>query len=95
MDDAEIAIVSFGSVSRSALRAIRERHEQWQRDAEGKVPSRPFLALGLSDNVSYTYDPAAPHGSHITEVYVDGAPIDPAATAPVKTVRAKRPATKH
>ena len=29
--------------------------QQWQRDAEGKVPSRPFLQLGFSDNVQYTY----------------------------------------
>ncbi|MCT9820159.1 ExeM/NucH family extracellular endonuclease [Microbacterium sp. W1N] len=53
--------------------------QQWQRDAAGNVPSRPYLQLGLSDNVSYTYDPALPEGSRITSVTVDGAPIDPAA----------------
>ena len=42
------------------------------------MPTRPYLQLGLSDNVSYTYDPAAAQGSHITSITVDGAPIDPA-----------------
>ena len=52
--------------------------QQWQRDAEGNVPQRPYLQLGLSDNVSYTYDPALPEGERITSVTVDGEPIDPA-----------------
>ncbi len=30
--------------------------QQWQRSADGTVPSRAYLQLGLSDNVSYTYD---------------------------------------
>jgi LPXTG-motif cell wall-anchored protein len=50
--------------------------QQWQRDAAGAVPSRPFLNLGLSDNVSYTYDPTRPEGDRITSITVDGAPID-------------------
>lgn len=54
--------------------------QQWQTDANGNVPSsRPYLQLGLSDNVTYTYDAAAPQGSHITSVTVDGVPLDPAA----------------
>ena len=47
--------------------------QQW-RDGD----SMPFAALGVSDNVTYTYDPEAPQGSRITSVTVDGAPIDPA-----------------
>ena len=31
--------------------------QQWQRDAAGNVPTRPYLQLGLSKNVSYTFDP--------------------------------------
>ena len=53
--------------------------QQWQRDASGNVSSRPYLQLGLSDNVSYTFDPALPEGSRITSVTIDGAPLDPAA----------------
>lgn len=49
--------------------------EQWQLSG-----SRPFLALGLSDNVTYTYDPTQARGSRITSVRVNGAPIDPAET---------------
>ncbi|MET0188016.1 MAG: 5'-nucleotidase C-terminal domain-containing protein, partial [Pseudonocardia sediminis] len=52
--------------------------QQWQRNADGSVPTRSYLQLGLSDNVSYTYDAARPEGSRITSITVDGAPIDPA-----------------
>jgi 5'-nucleotidase len=51
--------------------------EQWQTNADGSIPSRPYLALGLSKNVTYTYDADAPQGSHITGVWIDGKPIDP------------------
>jgi 5'-nucleotidase len=51
--------------------------QQWQRDAAGNVPSRAYLQLGLSDNVSYTFDPARPEGDRITSITVDGAPIEP------------------
>lgn len=54
--------------------------EQWQRDASGNVPSRPYLQLGLSNNVSYTYDEARAEGDRITGIFVNGLPIDPAAT---------------
>ena len=46
--------------------------EQWRDD-----PERPMFPLGISDNVTYTYDPKAPVGSKITSVTVDGVPIDP------------------
>lgn len=47
-------------------------NQQWQRTAEGTVPSRAFLRLGLSPNTTYTYDESLPEGSRITAVYVDG-----------------------
>lgn len=53
--------------------------QQWQRDDEGDVPSRPYLQLGLSDNVSYTFDASLAEGSRITSITIDGAPYDPAA----------------
>ncbi|GAA2175062.1 ExeM/NucH family extracellular endonuclease [Arthrobacter parietis] len=49
--------------------------QQWQPEGS----SRSFLALGLSDNVSYTYNPDLAAGSRITSVTIDGAPLDPAA----------------
>lgn len=48
--------------------------QQWQPPSA----SRPFLNLGLSDNVTYTFDAALPEGSRITSITVNGEPIDPA-----------------
>ncbi len=61
----------------SQFRTLLE--QQWQTNADGTIPSRSFLQLGLSDNVTYTFDPTAPLGARITSVTVDGAPLDPAA----------------
>jgi 5'-nucleotidase len=52
--------------------------EQWQTNPGGQAPSRPYLALGLSENVQYTFDSTAAQGSHITGIWIDGEPIDPA-----------------
>ncbi|WP_425307206.1 5'-nucleotidase C-terminal domain-containing protein [Ammonicoccus fulvus] len=52
--------------------------QQWQRTAAGEVPSRPYLQLGLSANVTYTYDESRAEGDRITSISVNGAPIDPA-----------------
>jgi 5'-nucleotidase len=50
--------------------------EQWQTAAEGQpAPSRPYLQLGLSDNVEYTYDANRPQGDRITGIWVNGEPI--------------------
>lgn len=50
--------------------------QQWQPEGE----SRPFLKLGLSDNVTYTFDPDAAKGERITSVTVDDEPIDESET---------------
>lgn len=50
--------------------------QQWQTTTDGTTPSRPYLQLGLSHNVSYTYDPNAEQGHHITSVTVNGKPLD-------------------
>ncbi len=60
--------------------------QQWQRDANGNVPSRPYLQLGLSDNVTYTFDPNLPEGARITSVTVDGQPLDPAGSYRIGTL---------
>ncbi|TFC00822.1 hypothetical protein E3O42_12020 [Cryobacterium adonitolivorans] len=52
--------------------------QQWQRDSKGAVPSRPYLQLGLSDNVNYTFDATRAEGDRITGIWINGAPIDPA-----------------
>jgi 5'-nucleotidase len=50
--------------------------QQWQPDGS----SRPFLRLGISKGFTYTYDPNAKAGSHITGMWLDGTPIDSTAT---------------
>ncbi len=47
--------------------------EQWQPAAA----SRPFLKLGVNDALTYTYDPTAAQGSHITEIFLDGVAARP------------------
>ena len=62
--------------------------QQWQTDDEGERPSRPYLALGLSDNVSWvarTADPNAEPGDNVLAVYVDGQLVQPDDTFRVAT----------
>ncbi|WP_259363539.1 bifunctional metallophosphatase/5'-nucleotidase [Microbacterium esteraromaticum] len=56
------------------LKAVLE--EQWQPAGA----SRPFLKLGVSKGLSYTYDPAAPQGQRITSITLNGTAVDPAAS---------------
>ncbi len=53
----------------------RVLEEQWQPSGA----ARPFLKLGVA-GLTYTYDPSAPAGAHVTQAYVGDAPLDPAAT---------------
>ncbi|WP_165063282.1 bifunctional metallophosphatase/5'-nucleotidase [Marisediminicola senii] len=55
------------------LTAVLE--EQW---AHGTRTA--FLKLGVSDALGYTYDPAAPYGSHITAIFKDGVEVLPGET---------------
>jgi 5'-nucleotidase len=55
--------------------------QQWQPASS----SRPFLQLGLSDNVRTTLDPSKPAGQRVTSVYVDGKPLDPNAEYKIAT----------
>ena len=73
-------------VSLTGAQFVDVLEQQWQRDAAGDVPSRPYLQLGLSENVSYTYDATMPEGSRITSVTVDGEPLDPDAEYRVGTL---------
>lgn len=64
------------SLTGAQLKTLLE--QQWQTNPDGTVPSRPYLQLGLSRNVNYTYDAARPAGDRITSVRVNGAVMDPA-----------------
>lgn len=59
--------------------------QQWQNLPNGTVPSRPYLQLGLSSNVTYTADPARAEDDRITSITIDGVPYDPAAEYRVGT----------
>ncbi|MDH6238243.1 ExeM/NucH family extracellular endonuclease [Cryobacterium sp. CG_9.6] len=52
--------------------------QQWQTNADGTIPSRPFLQLGLSDNVNYTFDQTRAAGDRITGIWIDGVALDAA-----------------
>ena len=54
--------------------------QQWQRTENGEVPSRPYLQLGVSSNVTYTYDESRKEGDRITSIQINGKPIDPRGT---------------
>jgi len=51
------------------LKAVLE--QQWQPAGS----TRPFLKLGVSTGFGYTYDPAAPAGSRITAMSLNGEPV--------------------
>jgi 5'-nucleotidase len=59
----------------------RVLEQQWQPAGA----QRPFLNLGLSDNVQVTLDPSRPEGERVTSVRIDGKPLDPARTYTVCT----------
>lgn len=67
-----------GDVTGAVFTEILE--QQWQTNADGTVPSRPYLALSLTDNVRYTYDTTRPQGQRITGLWFDGKPWAATAT---------------
>lgn len=52
--------------------------EQWQATPDGNMATRPYLQLGFSSNLTYTYTGAtnaagfAERGNHIQEIFVNG-----------------------
>ncbi|MDP5226671.1 MULTISPECIES: ExeM/NucH family extracellular endonuclease [Arthrobacter] len=64
------------SLTGAQLKTMLE--QQWQSNADGTIPSRPYLQLGLSKNVNYTYDAARAAGDRVTSILVNGQPVDPA-----------------
>jgi 5'-nucleotidase len=67
------------------LRTVLE--QQWQTNPDGSpiTGGRPYLQLGLSDNVSYTFDASRPLGQRITSVTVDGQALGATTTYRVAT----------
>lgn len=71
---------NLSSVRLTGAQLKKVFEQQWQRDAAGAVPSRPYLQLGTSSNVEYTFDPTRAEGDRITSLRVDGTLVDAAAT---------------
>jgi 5'-nucleotidase len=71
------------SLTGAQFKALLE--QQWQTNADGTVPSRAYIQLGLSRNVNYTYDAARAAGDRITSVRVNGELLDPAKSYRVGT----------
>ncbi|MDO8122603.1 5'-nucleotidase C-terminal domain-containing protein [Isoptericola sp. b490] len=59
----------------TGAQVLQVLEEQWQPDGA----SRPFLKLGVA-GLTYTYDPTAAAGSHITQAWVGDQPLDTSAT---------------
>lgn len=51
--------------------------QQWQRNADGDVPARPFLRLGTSRGFAYTFDATRPEGDRITAMWLNNQRIAP------------------
>ena len=62
-------------ITGAVLKTVLE--QQWQRDGSNNVPSRPYLQLGLSSNMSYTFDASRPEGDRITSIVVNGKQVKP------------------
>lgn len=57
--------------------AIKEALEnQWQTEEQAAKSGRPRLDMGLSDNVSYAYNPDAPRGEKVSAITIDGKPLE-------------------
>lgn len=63
----------IGTVDLTSKQVFELLEQQWK----GPDASRPVLALGLSDSISYTYNPEAPMGSKVTSVKIHGEYLDP------------------
>ena len=50
--------------------------QQWQRDPDGNIPSRPFLRLGTSKGFTWTEDSSRAEGDRITGMWLDGDAIE-------------------
>ncbi|MBF4162285.1 ExeM/NucH family extracellular endonuclease [Nocardioides acrostichi] len=71
--------IALVDLTGAQLKSVLE--EQWQPAGA----SRPYLQLGMSDNVEVTADASKPVGERITSVMIDGQPLDPDATYTVST----------
>ena len=65
----------FATVDITGAQVYKMLEQQWAD--ESTQTSRPMLALGLSDSISFTYDADADFGSHIKQVFINNELVDP------------------
>ncbi|MEV7397261.1 Ig-like domain repeat protein [Aeromicrobium sp. NPDC092404] len=71
--------LSSVTVTGSTLKKVLE--QQWQTTLPpNPPPTRPYLQLGMSKNMSYTFDPSRPQGDRITSITINGALVKPSDT---------------
>jgi 5'-nucleotidase len=67
--------LSTVTMTGSVLKEVLE--QQWQRNADGTVPTRAYLQMGMSKNMSYTFDATRAEGDRITSITIDGKRVTP------------------
>jgi len=65
----------FATVDITGAQVYTMLEQQWAD--ESTQTSRPMLALGLSDSISFTYDADADFGGHIKQVFINNELVDP------------------
>ncbi|SFS03591.1 5'-nucleotidase [Agrococcus baldri] len=70
-------INNLGSVTLTGAQLDEMLEQQWQRNADGSTAgiSRPYLQLGISDNVTYISDPSRALNDRVSDVRIDGVPV--------------------
>ncbi|BAU94717.1 5'-nucleotidase [Corynebacterium suranareeae] len=66
---------TYGARDLTGAQFKKALEQQWKETGD-----RPRLALGLSNNVQYSYDPERAYGDRITHITINGEPIDLDAT---------------
>ncbi|AWB93229.1 hypothetical protein C3E78_14015 [Aeromicrobium chenweiae] len=67
--------LSTVTLTGTSLKKVFE--QQWQRNADGTVPTRAYLQLGMSKNLTYTFDSTRPEGDRITSITINGKVVQP------------------
>ncbi|AGN17994.1 hypothetical protein J433_10642 [Corynebacterium glutamicum MT] len=66
---------TYGARDLTGAQFKKALEQQWKQTGD-----RPRLALGLSNNVQYSYDPERAYGDRITHITINGEPMDMDAT---------------
>ncbi|WP_405216248.1 cell wall-binding repeat-containing protein [Agrococcus sp. Ld7] len=70
-------INNLGSMTLTGEQLDQVLEQQWQRNLDGSTDgiSRPYLQLGLSDNVTYVSDPSRAMDDRVSDIHIDGEPV--------------------